>query len=89
MKLRVDFAYEDAPSRPAASAAVDHADALRRRLAPGGDAGVSVSADSGDPGVQERLALRKKYDTVVEYTVHLTAVRPLRPTVRPSVRRVV
>lgn len=81
LKLRVKYTYPDF-DKPKSSSATRGAtvsanvEALRSRLArpqslPDGDAGAS----DPDTVFSELLSLKEKYDTIVEYTVHLTAER--------------
>lgn len=68
IKLKVDFLLDE--RKFSSHETIDGSDALRSKLSKGD------AVDSNNESViSELLALRKKYDAVVEYTVHLTAER--------------
>jgi hypothetical protein len=76
-KLKVELKYNanetPAPTRLPQSAA-DHASIVQERLARNQAETIS-NASSPEMMMQELQNLRKKYDGVVEYTVHITAER--------------
>ncbi len=80
IKLKVEFKYPEVV--PVRSAAAENVDGVRNRLSRNeasnnASSGNVLSAPSNSPEVifTELQNLRKKYDAVVEYTVHLTAER--------------
>ncbi len=84
IKLKVEFRYPEvrapAPVRGPSAAPSDSAEGVRTRLSRSENQSARVDdtvAPSGSPDLvlSELQNLRKKYDAVVEYTVHLTAER--------------
>jgi hypothetical protein len=79
VRLKVNFQYDDKPNiRKNENILSDNAEILKNKLSRI-EASIPTSptndAIKNDAILSELLALRKKYDSVVEYTVHLTSER--------------
>jgi len=83
MKLKVEFSYPEhvidgsSSSRSQIKSVSENVAALRNRMHVSESNGIRPLDSSGSPDVvfSELQALRKKYDDVIAYTVHLTAER--------------
>jgi hypothetical protein len=80
MTLKVEFLYPGASAYTSLGSAPENIENIRSHI--GGTAKPNPSQNSVDDGIPEDSStglrkLRSKYDTVVEYTVRLTAERDL------------